>query len=157
MYKQQSPIITFISWFLLVTVAIFILSIVLSAFRLINLPFYQFNRNIDRNVGIIDRVNNPDRCLAINKEFQELKTDILQVRDTQIPNSQIALESFKKGLPEDRTKWDFPTSQGYNQLNSQLLGQQQYLSTLQGKYEAFLKREDTAPCRDNLPLFINLK
>ena len=45
----------------------------------------------------------------------------------------------------------------YNQLQTQLLGQQQYLSGLEGKYNAFLNRDDTKPCRDNIPTFIELK
>jgi hypothetical protein len=126
-------------------------------FRFANLPFYQYQQNLNRNVGIIDRVNNPDRCLGINKEFQELKQEILQVRDVQLTNTKLSLDTFKKSLPEDRTKWGFNDSQAYNQVQSQLTGQQQYLSGLEGKYNAFLNREDTKPCRDNLPTFIALK
>lgn len=143
--------------FLAIIVSLFVLGFVANGLRLINLPLYQFGGNIDRATGIIDKVNNPDRCLAINKEFQELKSEIVQVRDTQISNSKSNLENFKKGLPEDRTKWDFNTNQGYNQLNGQLLGQQNYLATLEGKYNSFLNRQDTAPCRNNLPTFIDLR
>ncbi len=134
----------------------FLIGLLATGLKLVNLPFYQFNSNINRATGIIDKVNNPDRCLGINKEFQELKTEIVAVRDTQIPNSQASLDNFKKGLPEDRTKWDFQTSQAYSQLSSQLLGQQNYLASLKGKYEAFLNRPDITPCRSNLPTFIQL-
>jgi len=140
-----------------IIIFLFLFGLLLTGLKVINLPFYQFNSNINRTTGIIDRVNNPDRCLAINKEFQELKSEIVQVRDTQIPNSQANLDIFKKGLPDDRTKWDFNNNQAYNQLNSQLLGQQQYLSSLQTKYNAFLNRDDTAPCRNSLPTFIDLR
>lgn len=140
-----------------IIISLSVLGFVATGLRLINLPLYQFNGNVDRATSIIDKINNPKRCLTINKEFQELKAEIIQVRNTQISNSKYNLENFKKGLPEDRTKWDFNTTQAYNQMNGQLLGQQQYLSSLEGKYNSFLNRQDTAPCRSNLPTFIDLK
>lgn len=125
--------------------------------NLISLPGYQLNQNINRAEGLIKKVNDPNLCLGINKEFQELKQDIIQVRNNQIPNTEKAIKNFKENQPEDKTKWDFASNQAFNQLQSQLLGQQQYLSNLESKYNSFLNRDDTKPCRDNLPTFIEIK
>jgi hypothetical protein len=129
---------------------------IMTGFKFLTLPYKQFDSNVNRASGIIDRVNDPKLCMAINKEFQELKADIDELRNVQIPNSQQAVESFKKGLPEDRTKWGFQDSQAFNQVQSQLTGQQQYLSNLKAKYNSFQTRPDVQPCKDQLPTFIPL-
>jgi hypothetical protein len=133
-----------------------LISGIFTGFRYFTLPYTQFNSNVNRAEGIIKNVNDPDRCLAINKQFQELKAEIDQIQNVQIITAQTAVDNFKKGLPEDRTKWAFPDSQAFNQVQSQLTGQQQYLSTLKAKYNSFTTRPDVQPCKDLLPTFIPL-
>jgi hypothetical protein len=134
-----------------------LISGIFTGFRYFTLPYTQFNSNVNRASGIIEKVNNPDLCLAINKEYQELKAEISQTENVKLPSAKTQLDDLKKSLPADRTQWDFQTGQVFNQQQNQYTGLIQYLADLKAKYNSFQARQDVQPCKDSLPTFTPIR
>ena len=120
------------------------------------LPFYKLGAQINYTQSTINTVYNAQRCINIDADYQNSKATVPAIRDEQIPNAQAALTAFESKLPADQTKWSIQEQQEDSELQTDVVGLQQQLSSLQANYTALEARPDAQPCLGTLPTFVNL-
>lgn len=121
------------------------------------LPFYKVGAKLGNTQDTLNIVYDAQRCIDVDAQYNNLKATIPAVRDEQIPNAQTALTSFESKLPKDQTKWSFTQQQEDGELQDNVTGLQQQLSTLGAQYTSLNARPDTQPCLGTLPTLIDLK
>lgn len=149
-----------INWFKVVGIFVLltvVLPISASALGLITLPFFKFGKKVELNQQAIDIVYDAERCIGINTQYQKIKANTSAIRNSQIPNAEKALKNYEANLPADRTQWSRTQQEQDNNLQTNVTGLQQQLSSLEADYIALTARDDAQPCLGSLPLFIDLK
>lgn len=121
------------------------------------LPFYKVGAKLQNTQDTINIVYDAQRCIDVDAQYNNLKATIPAIRDEQVKNAETALVNFEKNLPADQTKWSIQQQQMDGELQTNVTGLQQQLSTLGAQYTSLLARPDTQPCLGTLPTLINLK
>jgi len=150
-----------IGWFFGILIGLGVLGMIVNilglGFQIAWLPFGKMQAQVSNTQGIINTVYDPQRCIAINAQFQTLVATVPAIRDEQIPNAKKALTDYEAKLPVDQTKWSVQQQQMDGEMQTNVTGLEQQLSQIQAQYNAFMAREDVVPCAGHLPTWISIK
>ena len=142
-----------LGWGLLGLVGVFALSAVGSALGIIYLPFFNFQKKVDLNYGIIEKTYGTEYCLANYEWFKDTFNAIQQL-DVQISTQQQSLDDFYKRAG-DRKDWTFEDKQLEGDLIGKVNGLRNIKSNKIGQYNSRTEQLNRVACQE-LPLFINL-
>ncbi len=133
----------------------FILGYTLAALRIVALPLFKLNTQIDMNQQIIQRTYNANNAIYNYHWFQETKGSIDALAN-QITNAQQSLDDYESNLPKDRTQWTFEEQTEDSRLRSVVLGLKNQRESVVNEYNARAGEVDRSIFQNGLPMFIPL-
>jgi hypothetical protein len=132
-------------------IVLLLCSLVGSLFGIINLPFFNLQKRVDLNYGVIDRTYDTDYCLA-NYEWFKDRLEGIKGMDDKIAIQKKALEDFQTAAG-DRSKWTFEDKQTDSDLRNKVTGLENIQVTMINEYNSRTQQLNRVACKE-LPLFI---
>lgn len=136
-------------------VAIILVGVLGTAFKLFTLPWVKFDAKVQTNQDIIKKTYNADNALYNYHWFQE-HYEAIGAADKKVVIAKVALEDFEASAGP-RDKWTFEDKTEDARLRAVLQGNRSHYEELVAEYNARAKEVDRNIFKDGLPLFVDLK
>ena len=138
-----------------ICLALFLLAIVGRAFRIISLPFWKLDKQIEMNRDIIEKTYDADNAIYNYEWFKQRYEDIGAI-EKKIENAKSDLVNFEEraGSMKD---WRFEQDTEHSRLTSIVTGLKNQYEDLVAQYNARAKMVNRNIFQDDLPTFFTLK
>jgi len=117
-------------------------------------PVNVIDKSLDTANGVIDKSLNSDSAIANYEWFKMQEQSIESLYKKEI-RAKKAVEEFKSGLPEDKTKWSRDDKNEYDRLNSIVTGMGNQIDDAIAMYNARSSMVNRSIFKDNLPSNLN--
>lgn len=137
-----------------VVLGIIALAVVGSAMNLITIPWLKFNKQVQLNRDLVDRMYDVDNALYNYHWFKE-RVEAIKATKNKVANATTELANFQV-IAGDRSKWTFEDKNEEARLRTIVMGLKSHYEDQAGEYNARAKEADRAVFQDELPTFFSL-
>lgn len=138
-----------------ICLALFLLAVVGRAFRIISLPFWKLDKQIEMNRDIIEKTYDADNAIY-NYEWFKQRYEAILALEKKIVIAQASADEHEKKA-DARGNWTFSEIDEQSRLNAVTQGNKSQYEDIVAEYNSRAKMVNRNIFQDDLPTFFTLK